>query len=229
MGTRVCAWIGNPHDYENREYLGSLAYDGYNIPPLVAKAKTAEEFRKIWFKYAKQQRHFCSPDRPFPFPWADDIFVTDIVVAWFAPEGYPEGAYCDSMFWVREEDLEAVQHPAPIWQDKYPMRTPRKKVWLSCAVEEDIERRTKRRQRDLDRTIQNAYNEIPGDDTSDEWQRLAQEARESFDERQENIWKLAEKQRQKAQYASAPIPGPAIAHSAYQQQPEADSIMVIRV
>lgn len=225
MGTRVCAWIGNPHDYENREYLGSLGYDGYNIPPLVAKAKSAEDFRRIWLKYAEEQHHFCTPDRPFPFPWADDIFITDITVAWFAPDGHSEGAYRDaSMYRGMSDHVKWEAHTAPIWPDKYIIK---KAVWLSCAAEERIQKRARRRQRDIKRAIQDAWNEIPGDDNTDEWQALAEAKEKEFDARYEASQKLFDKQYQDLLYASAPIPGPAIAHSAYVEQADKDSIILI--
>lgn len=237
MGTRVCAWIGNPHDYDNREYLGSLAYDGYNIPPLVAEATSAEEFRRIWLRYARQHDHFCPPERQFPFPWADDIFITDITVAWFAPDGHPEGPYRDYSLYGRHlpneqcvrvlNDPKWEAHPAPEWPSSYGSR--KKAVWLSCAVEADIDRRKERRFRDIKTAVQKAYNEIPGDDLTDEWQKLAQEACNAFDDKRQAVWDLHEKQLAEAAYKSAPIPGPAKAHSAYERQPEADSIMVISV
>ncbi len=90
MGTRAQFFIGNPQDIEGREWLGTVAWDGYpngDCGDAVRGSKTADEFRAGVAKIAKEREDFGDPDRnSFPFPWRDDLFRTDVTFAFFDGE-----------------------------------------------------------------------------------------------------------------------------------------------
>ena len=86
MGTRAAFFIGDPHDIENREWLGCIAWDGYPDGDCarLADARTPEEFRGMIANIAEERDDFSYPDKGgFPFPWIDDLFLTDCVYAFF--------------------------------------------------------------------------------------------------------------------------------------------------
>lgn len=86
MGTRAQFFVGNPEDVENRRWLGTTAWDGYPdgwIAPL-AKVMSEEGFVNAVKDLAGSRDDFCDPAKHgFPFPWTDDLFLTDYTYAWF--------------------------------------------------------------------------------------------------------------------------------------------------
>lgn len=86
MGTRASFFIGDPRDLEKRKWLGCIAWDGYigeTTEPLQA-VKTEEDFHNAVNEIEKNCDHFTNPkDSGFPFPWANDLFLTDYIYAFF--------------------------------------------------------------------------------------------------------------------------------------------------
>lgn len=85
MGTRAAFWIGDPRDLENREWLGCIAWDGHpgNFAQDFLPVHTEGRFRMIIEKISKERNDFSSPDKGWPFPWEDNIFLTDYTYAFF--------------------------------------------------------------------------------------------------------------------------------------------------
>lgn len=86
MGTRAQFFIGDPRDVVNRKWLGTLAWDGYpeGDCKVLAKCKTESAFRLAVAKLARKRDDFCDPQtNSFPFPWNDDLFLTDCTYAFF--------------------------------------------------------------------------------------------------------------------------------------------------
>jgi len=83
MGTRASFWIGDPATNE-REWLGCIAFDGHreNFKSF-ALIKTAQEFRDEIERLSKDRDDFAFPSKGWPFPWKDDIFMTDRTYAYF--------------------------------------------------------------------------------------------------------------------------------------------------
>ena len=80
MGTRAQFFIGDPCDIEKREWLGCVAFDGYPAGDLksLAKCKTEADFRNTLAKISAERYDFTDPVKhDFPFPWKDDLFLTD--------------------------------------------------------------------------------------------------------------------------------------------------------
>lgn len=105
MGTRAAFWVGNPINLENREWLGCTAYDGYpgGFVDVLADAKTEEEFRKIIEEKIATMDDFSSPKNGgFPFPWSDNIFLTDYTYAFF------DGSVKVACFYTDFVDLKMV-------------------------------------------------------------------------------------------------------------------------
>ncbi|WP_332690025.1 hypothetical protein [Devosia sp.] len=86
MGTRAQFFIGNPMDLETREWLGCVAWDGYPDGDCGGLAKASSEvgFRALVADLKAKRDDFCDPaERSFPFPWRNDLFLTDYTYALF--------------------------------------------------------------------------------------------------------------------------------------------------
>lgn len=87
MGTRAQFFLGDPRDVANREWLGSVAFDGYpdgDIGDAFKTARTEGSFRAAVRQIAGERDDYCDPStRSFPFPWKDDLFLTDCTYAFF--------------------------------------------------------------------------------------------------------------------------------------------------
>ena len=86
MGTRASFWLGDPRDLEHREWLGCVAWDGYDWRDDEdwATFTTEQQFRDAVDIVEKQRDDFADPARGgWPFPWTDDIFLTDYTYAFF--------------------------------------------------------------------------------------------------------------------------------------------------
>lgn len=107
MGTRAQFFIGNPSDLETRIWLGAVAWDGYpdgDIGDAFKGVTSVHEFREAIDKIALQRNDYCDPDkRSFPFPWKDDLYLTDCTYAWF--EDAVQFTYFHSGFMPLEEYL----------------------------------------------------------------------------------------------------------------------------
>lgn len=84
MGTRASFFIGDPTNLDQREWLGCIAWDGYpGSFSAWAEPRTEAEFRADVATLASERNDFATPTRGFPFPWADDLFLTDYTYAYF--------------------------------------------------------------------------------------------------------------------------------------------------
>jgi len=87
MGTRAQFFIGDPRNIETREWLGTVAWDGYpdgDIGEILLGANTERKFRNRIKKIANNRDDFCDPQKyDFPFPWKNDLFLTDCTYAFF--------------------------------------------------------------------------------------------------------------------------------------------------
>lgn len=86
MGTRAQFFIGNPQDVEHREWLGCIAWDGYpkGDCEMLKDATTPDQFRALVATLAASRADFTDPQKnDYPFPWHDDIFITDCTYAFF--------------------------------------------------------------------------------------------------------------------------------------------------
>lgn len=86
MGTRAQFFIGNPQDVENRKWLGCTAWDGYpdGWVNLLQHATSEADFVRLVGDLTSERDDFCDPQKHgFPFPWVNDLFLTDYTYAWF--------------------------------------------------------------------------------------------------------------------------------------------------
>lgn len=80
MGTRASFWIGDPRDVENRQWLGCKAWDGY--PDNKDFAPFSKCSREQFWECVKSVID-ATPDKGWPYPWSDNIFLTDFTYAFF--------------------------------------------------------------------------------------------------------------------------------------------------
>lgn len=87
MGTRAQFFVGNPSDIVGRKFLGTVAFDGYpdgDCGDALMGVKDAETFEACVRHIASKRRDFSDPaERSFPFPWRDDLYLTDCTYAFF--------------------------------------------------------------------------------------------------------------------------------------------------
>ena len=85
MGTRASFWIGDPRGLEHREWLGCVAWDGYAWESGDWALITTEvRFRDAVAVVKDARDDFADPAcGGWPFPWTDDIFLTDYTYAFF--------------------------------------------------------------------------------------------------------------------------------------------------
>lgn len=87
MGTRAQFFIGNPEDLDSRRWLGCVAWDGYpdgDCGEHLIPTATADEFEAAVRALAEKREDFTDPEiHSFPFPWDDDLFLTDYTYAIF--------------------------------------------------------------------------------------------------------------------------------------------------
>lgn len=83
MGSRASFWVGNPQDLSQRQWLGCVAFDGYpegfeGLDTIDSEVKFRE------FVEAQSSRDdFAAPENGWPYPWDDNIFLTDYTYAFF--------------------------------------------------------------------------------------------------------------------------------------------------
>ena len=126
MGTRAAFWIGNPVNLKSREWLGCIAWDGHieNFEEL-ASIGSEEEFQTWIEQFSKTRNDFAFPENGWPFPWANDVFLTDVTyaffngavnVCWFHEEFMPLKEYLEFDWEFGEGPAECPAHknvPAP--------------------------------------------------------------------------------------------------------------------
>lgn len=108
MGTRAAFWIGDPRS-EDREWIGCRAWDGYpsNFEELIQCA-TEEAFRRDALSVCD-----ATPQNGgWPYPWADDVFLTDYTYAWI------DGQVVVTYFYQRFVPLATVYADDFEWPDK---------------------------------------------------------------------------------------------------------------
>lgn len=87
MGTRAQFFIGNPSNVDNRQWLGCVAWDGYpdgDCGKALVGVSSPEEFIAAVEGLAAKRDDFTDPMRhSFPFPWRNDLYLTDFTYAFF--------------------------------------------------------------------------------------------------------------------------------------------------
>lgn len=119
MGTRAQFFIGNPMDLEGREWLGTIAWDGYpdGDCAMLAKASSDVGFRALVNHLRESRDDFCDPaSHSFPFPWKGNLFLTDCTYALF--DGKVHVTWFDQGFvpladYLASEELQDKYHEQP--------------------------------------------------------------------------------------------------------------------
>lgn len=137
MGTRADFYIA--HDKTNLEWLGSIAWDGYEIGD-IGEADTQQDFQARVSSLLASRDDATLPERRFPWPWRDSrltdccyVWVDGIGVVQRMGDDYPSGddddykpddGKCDAYVshkklaeLLREADCEGdVYHP--LWDEE---------------------------------------------------------------------------------------------------------------
>jgi len=123
MGTRADFYIRKE---ESMEYMGSIAWDGYEIDEYVLESKTEEDFRTNIQKFLSERDDSSTPaEHGWPWPWNDSrttdysyVFMAGKV--WGSNWGYP---LFDPLKPESEEDeQEDDQKLENFWPDMSPYK-----------------------------------------------------------------------------------------------------------
>lgn len=113
MGTRASFFVGDPRDLEKREWLGCIAFDGYpeGVDEL-DEIGTEKAFKKA-IRAMEQRDDFASPKGGFPFPWPDDLFLTDYTYAFFDGKLQVACGHRGFVEWGERNKLSEMQNSIP--------------------------------------------------------------------------------------------------------------------
>lgn len=122
MGTRANFFIGNPQDLAGRQWLGCVAYDGHpdgDCGETLRNVNSPEAFRDAVEKIKANRDDFTDPaTHSFPFPWANNVFLTDVTYAWF------DGAVQATIFRFGWRPLEAFFGEESVYPDDHQRELP---------------------------------------------------------------------------------------------------------
>lgn len=97
MGTRADFYSQSGKQLQQKDWIGSIAWDGYprGIPAQIKKAKTEKEFIKECKKFFKNREDVSLPKDGWPWPW-NDSSTTDYAYVFYKgnvswrPRIYPD-------------------------------------------------------------------------------------------------------------------------------------------
>lgn len=95
MGTRADFYIQKKD--KKLEWLGSIAFDGYEIG-VVEKAKTEIEFKKYLNEFFEGRNDVTLPSQGWPWPW-NNSKLTDECCVWITDTGTFLGKAGDGRLW----------------------------------------------------------------------------------------------------------------------------------
>ena len=78
MGTRADFYIKKGEKLKQKDWVGSIGWDGFprGIPTSIRKAKSEKEFREAVKKFAETRDDFTHPSEGWPWPW-NNSGITD--------------------------------------------------------------------------------------------------------------------------------------------------------
>jgi hypothetical protein len=78
MGTRADFYIKEGKKLEQKDWIGSIAWDGYpsGIDTAIKEARSSDDFKKAIAKLFKEREDVTLPEEGWPWPW-DDSGTTD--------------------------------------------------------------------------------------------------------------------------------------------------------
>lgn len=95
MGTRADFYLGTG---KTAEWLGSIAYDGTEVPDAIIDATNDTDYRGAVAEFIAGRDDGTRPEHGWPWPW-NDSGTTDVSY-WF------HGGKCEQSFWGRKADDE---------------------------------------------------------------------------------------------------------------------------
>jgi len=121
MGTRASFWIGNPGDLQNRAWLGCITWDGYpDGLPGIENISSIGAFRAYVATELSGRDDFANPKGGWPYPWDDDIYLTDYTYAFF--DDAVQVTCFHQQFRTINEELNA--DPNEEWDNTLPTNIP---------------------------------------------------------------------------------------------------------
>lgn len=117
MGTRADFYVGKGKD---AEWLGSIAWDGYETTDRIENATTEKEYRLAVDEFLKSRDDATLPNQGWPWPW-NDSKLTDCSYWFFDNKvyeeyGYPEKYYKPVLTKMPDEAFESEENEKT-WAD----------------------------------------------------------------------------------------------------------------
>lgn len=106
MGTRADFYVGRGL---TAEWLGSIAWDGYEIPDSIRRAKTTANYRRAVTRFLKDRDDATFPKDGWPWPW-EDSGTTDYAYAFDGVRTYAS-VFGRPWFSAKKEPRELPEGP----------------------------------------------------------------------------------------------------------------------
>ena len=113
MGTRADFYVGRGAD---AEWLGSIAWDGCEIPDSIRRAKDRGAYRKAVKRFLDGRDDATFPKDGWPWPW-NDSGTTDYAYAFDGKRTY--GCVFGGQWWSakKEPDMDTLTGPKAVFPD----------------------------------------------------------------------------------------------------------------
>jgi hypothetical protein len=128
MGTRADFYVGRGPE---AEWLGSIAWDGYDVPLALREAQTEADFRLQVDAFLKTRDDATWPAEGWPWPW-DTSELTDCAYAFDTNAVFEEyaGYWFSALSDNNEREVMLERGPADLVRCTWPDMAARKKVKL---------------------------------------------------------------------------------------------------
>lgn len=90
MGTRADFYVGCG---SGAEWIGSIAWDGYDIPDTILKATSEQEYREAATNFFASRDDATLPEMGWPWPW--DTSATTDCHYWYVDGKVLDGSFGD--------------------------------------------------------------------------------------------------------------------------------------
>lgn len=123
MGTRAAFFIGNPTNVGDRKYIGAFHWDGFpqEVHDSLGVIESEDDFVSALSAHVKTRDDWVPSEDGFPYPWANNLFLTDYVYAFFDGKLQFTGGYapwCElNDAGIKKSDEEEYEVRLPEFKD----------------------------------------------------------------------------------------------------------------
>lgn len=137
MGTRADFYVGRGKD---AEWLGSIAWDGYDIPENIQECQGEETYREDVKDFLTSRDDATFPEQGWPWPW-EDSNTTDYAYAYDDKKVYKN---CFGRGWLEVHEEETDEYLDAHGRTEFPDMSEVQNVTLGQRSGVIVARRTKK-------------------------------------------------------------------------------------